>query len=336
MMRALIQYILRFVQQFCRPLREASAPDSLAPAAPKKLAPLERIVLTDSVARTLFEDFASHKRGRRGEEEIGWMLLGVREEKEGIALATLPAGTQRSAGVAHVRFNSQAQAIASCIVRQWDRRVGILGVVHTHPGSLRHPSEGDYQGDSLWVPQLRGGEGIFGIGTADVDDPPSPYAKQPESHRNVLGELCFSWYALGNGDRRYRALPVHLTIGPDLARPLHPLWDVLEEHAEALERLFRQQARMTFEVLNRPHGKTLAVSLPLAEPESSVKVLLDGRETQYLVQQRGALSAVDPGEPRIDRAVYLILAELCGLKSKKTVARNSVKEKSHGLSTPQR
>lgn len=341
MFRDLVNLARRFLERIGEPFRAAPPPAPFAPVETtntltKKPARLERVVLTDAVARTLFEDFASHKKGRRGEEEIGWVILGVRDGADGIALATLPAGTQRSAGVAHVRFNSQAQALASRIVRQWDKRLSILGVVHTHPGSLRHPSGGDYEGDILWVPQLRGGEGIFGIGTADVDDERTSYARQPESHRNVLGELCFSWYALAKGDRRYRKLPVHMTLGPDLARPLHPVWDVLEEHAEELERLSRQQAQASFEVLTHGKSNVLVLSMPLAEPECSLKVLLDGHQTQYVVEQRGALSTVDPGESRIDKAVYLILAELCGSIAMKSTARNPGKEKSHGFSTPRR
>lgn len=318
MFRALVQGALRFLQRFSGTMPQAPAPELLAPASPRTYRKLERVVLTDAVARTLFEDFAAHKRGRRGDEEIGWVLLGLRDGDEAVALATLPAGAQRSAGVAHVRFNSQAQAIASRIVRQWDKRLGILGVVHTHPGSLRHPSEGDYYGDIQWVEQLRGGAGIFGIGTADVfPEDRASWGQQPEPHRQVLGELCFSWYALGKGDRRYRPLPVHVTLGPDLARPLHPLWNVLEEFAEPLDRISRQQSQVNFEVIQRPQGKALAVSLPLAEPGSSLKVLLDGRQTQYVVQQEGGLATVDPQEPRLDRAVYLILAELCSQTKKK-------------------
>ena len=116
----------------------------------------------------MFEEFGEHRRSQRGDEEIGWVLLGVREETDALVLATLPAGAYRNASVAHVRFNSDGQALASRIVRQWDKRLAMIGVVHTHPGSLRHPSEGDYQGDSQWVSQLRGGDGIFGIGTADA------------------------------------------------------------------------------------------------------------------------------------------------------------------------
>ena len=87
------------------------------------------MTLTDEVGRTLFEEYAAHHEGPRGHEETGWILLGLREEHEAVALATLPAGTERSAGVAHVRFNSNGQALASRIVRQADRRLTMLGVV---------------------------------------------------------------------------------------------------------------------------------------------------------------------------------------------------------------
>lgn len=323
MFRALVQRALHFLERLrgrfpvmaLRGLTPPGSPEGVAPAR-ASYQRLEKIILTDAVARTLFDDFATHRRGKRRDEEIGWVLLGVRQERDATALATLPAGTQRSAGVAHVRFNSQAQALASRIVRTWDKRLAILGVVHTHPGSLRHPSDGDFQGDSQWVGQLRGNEGVFGIGTADVRGAESLPAAPTQPHRQILGELCFSWYALGERERRYRPLPVEIILGPDLAKPLHPLWDLLEERADELERLCVQQAKVSFEVMSRPHGKTLAVSLPLADG-AALKVLLDGRETKYLVQQRSGLAEVDPAEPRLDRAVYLILAELCGPKAKK-------------------
>jgi hypothetical protein len=241
------------------------------------------------------------------------VLLGLREASEAIVLATLPAGAERSAGVAHVRFNSAAQALASRIVRQWDRRLALLGVVHTHPGSLRHPSDGDFRGDSLWVGQLRGGEGVFGIGTADAEPPPGPWlATQPRPHVQCLGELCFSWYALGEGERNYRPLKVDLTLGPDLARPLHPLWGVVEEFAEPLDRLWRQQAGVTVRPMAGPRGPALAVDLKLAEPGQALRLLIDGSGPQYYWVRGEELLSVDPDEDRIDRGVYLLLAELAG------------------------
>ncbi len=116
----------------------------LGPAEPAKTRRrLEGVVLTDGVSRTLFEDYARHRQDVRGDEETGWILMGLRQGDEALALATLPAGAGREAGVAHVRFNSTAQAVAARILRQEDRRLGILGLGHTHPGSLRHPSTGD-------------------------------------------------------------------------------------------------------------------------------------------------------------------------------------------------
>src|SRR5947209_15920624 len=188
-----------------------------APRLPKHYEPLRRVLLTDGVGRTLFEEFAAHRAEERGDEETGWVLMGLREHDEAIALATLPAGTQRDAGVAHVRFNSSGQALASRIVRQADRRLTILGVVHTHPGSLRHPSDGDLQGDAQWVARLRGGEGVFAIGTADGRKPlpgrAALFAERPRPNVQCLGELCFSWYSLRAGQRGYHALPVELTLG---------------------------------------------------------------------------------------------------------------------------
>jgi len=47
------------------------------------------------------------------------------------------------------------------------------------------------------------------------------------------------------GDKEYRRLPVEYTLGPDLGSLAHGLWPTIELHAEALEKICRQQARVT-------------------------------------------------------------------------------------------
>ena len=319
MLQGLVTRASRLLNDLSRALLGERVPalEPLPPSLPRRYRGLERVRITDQVCRTMFEEFGGHRRSERGAEEIGWVLLGVRDECEALVLATLPAGASRSAGTAHVRFNSNGQALGSRIVRQWDKRLTMVGVVHTHPGSLRHPSEGDYQGDSLWVGQLRGGDGIFGIGTADAKGLNGTLvAQQPEPHRQVLGELCFSWYALTQGDKRYRKLDLEVTLGPDLAKPLHPLWDVIERHAEALDCLCRQQVGMTFEIVAGIEGPALAVQVPLAEKRSFVRIVLEHEEERYFIEHQGILQAVDPEGDSVDRAVYLILAELASLKGR--------------------
>jgi len=275
------------------------------------LAPLQRVILSDGVGRTLFEGYASHRQEARGNEETGWVLLGLREPREAIALATLPAGALRDAGVAHVRFNTEAQAVASRIVRQSDRRLTILGVVHTHPGSLRHPSDGDLRGDRKWLRHLRGQEGVFGIGTADGTHPISGsdgglYATQPRPHVQCLGELCFSWYSLRPDDPGYRPLPVGLTIGPDLARDLHLVWPELERQAQRIDRLFQQQVGLRAEVAP---GPALLLTVPLADGGGTLRVLV--RDTvRYYLERGGEWLEVDHHDEYLDRGVYLLLAEL--------------------------
>jgi proteasome lid subunit RPN8/RPN11 len=274
--------------------------------------PLQRLILTDGVSRTLFEEYARHRAEARGQEETGWVLLGLRQAVEATVLATLPAGAERDAGVAHVRFNCEGQAVGSRMVRQLDRRLTILGIVHTHPGSLRHPSDADYAGDVAWVAQLRGGEGVFGIGTADGpdDERSTIVGEQPKPHLLSLADLNFAWYALGAGENTYRPLPVALTLGPDLARPLHCVWPIIEAHAVRLERLHRQQAGVSCDVVAGNSGPALAVNVPLALPEQSLRVLLEGKRVRYFLVRDGELLAVDCSEERVDRAVYLLLAEL--------------------------
>jgi len=275
--------------------------------------PLQRVLLTDGVGRTLFEEYAAHRSQANGDEETGWMLLGLREAREAVVLATLPAGVDINASATHIWFNSTGQALASRIVRQQDKRLRILGVVHTHPGSLRHPSDGDFQGDSQWVPQLRGGEGVFGIGTADgVPNSRVMFAHQPKPHVQCLGELRFSWYTLRQGETAYRLLPVELTIGPDLARPLHAVWSTVELHAERLERLYQQQAGIRFEVLSEKNPG-LVLTLPLAAKGEAVRVVLRHKSVQYYLQRGDDVLEVDLTDDYVDRGVYLLLAELASL-----------------------
>lgn len=281
------------------------------PSPPLRYQPLTRVILTDGVCRTLFEEYAAHQAGARGDEETGWVLLGVRDVGEAVVLATLPAGTQCHASASHVEFNTLAQALGSRIVRQGDRRLTIVGVVHTHPGSLRHPSDGDYRGDSAWVRHLRGGEGIFAIGTADGQpEPGTVIAHQPRPHVQCLDKLRLSWYALRHDDSQYRTVPVDLTLGPDLARPLHDVWPVLEAHADPLERLYRQQAGVTFEVVRGGNRPGLLVTLPLAEAGAALRILLEEKQVHYYVLRGGQPVRADLPAERVDRAVYLLLAEL--------------------------
>ena len=291
--------------------RPSPRPAATSTTTPIVYGPLERVVLTDGVGRTLFEEFAGHRSEARGEEETGWVLLGLREAREAVVLATLPAGALRDASVAHVRFNSNAQALASRIVRQTNRRLTMLGVVHTHPGSLRHPSDGDLRGDGQWVANLRGKEGVFGIGTADGAEANGDlFAYQPRPHVQCMSGLRFSWYSLRQGDSAYRPLPVELTIGPDLARALHDIWTTLEFHAERIDRLYCQQSGLRFEVVSDKWGPGLLLTLPLAEPGDAVQVLVRPKEVRYYVVRRGELLEVQHHDECVDRGVYLLLAEL--------------------------
>lgn len=300
--------------------------------------PLRKLRLTDGVSRTLFEEYRQHRSGAQGDDETGWLLLGLRQGEEALALATLPAGMQSDAGMAHVLFNSLAQGVGSRIVRQHDRRLKILGVVHTHPGSLRHPSDGDLRGDRKWVQDLRGGEAVFGIGTADRRKVESvDYGESPQPSVQLLGELTFSWYSLNAGSSRYQRLPVELTLGPDLARPLHSVWGAIEEHAVSLERLYRQQAGLMCQVIEEENRTVLAVQVPLAEPKSWLRVLLRENEPAYVVERGEDLFSVDPAAGSIEQGIYLILAELAALAVREHEEKNySQKEEPHGLPTPQR
>jgi proteasome lid subunit RPN8/RPN11 len=314
MLNSLVSTAHRWLDQANRSLfqkRFFSPAPSPEPPALKSCRRLEQLLLTDEVCRTLFREYSSHRAGARGDEEIGWVLLGIREDNQALALATLPAGARRQAGATHVQFNSSAQAVASCILRQDDKRLTTLGVMHTHPGNLNHPSEGDFLGDRLWISQLRGREGVFGIGTADAQrSNGSSVGHHPQPHVQTFGEAAVSWYALAEGDENYRPLQVQLTLGPDLAVPLHGVWATLEAFAEPLSRLYRQQRGMTIQVANEPSDPALAVNIALVEPEQALRVVLQGEHAAYYLQRGQELLTVEAPAKQLDHAVYLILAAI--------------------------
>lgn len=279
-------------------------------ASPVSYAPLRQLILTDEVSRVLFTEYTAHRQSHRGDEETGWVLLGIRRADEALALATIPAGADRDAGDSHVKFNSVAQAFAAQVVRQENKYLTMLGVIHTHPGSLRHPSDGDYRGDIQWVPSRRGGEGIFGIGTADVKPRDGSVAWQPTPNVQCLGEFCFSWYSLREGDRNYRQLPVQLTLGPDLALPLRSVWEELETHAERLDRLARQLRQVSFDVMPGKEKPALVLTMPLPESDKAIRVFMEGKEVRYLLIDSNSGMIADLRDDRVDRAVFLLLSEL--------------------------
>jgi hypothetical protein len=91
---------------------------------------------------------------------------------------------------------------------------------------------------------------------------------------------------------------------------LHSIWTTIEEHAEQLDRLARQQVGLTFDLMDGRDGPALAVTLPLAEAGEAIRVLLEGKEVRYLVLRGEQCLVADSHEARIDHGVYLLLAEL--------------------------
>lgn len=315
LVRAALRRVREWFDSVTGPVPVGAEPPAAAGPPRPPLGRIRRVVLTDEVSRTLFAEFADHKASDRGAEETGWVLLGLREADEAIVLATLPAGANRDAGEAHVQFNSDAQALASRIVRQADRRLTLLGVVHTHPGRLRHPSAGDYDGDRLWVRNLRGGEGVFGIGTVTDagggDQPRAEVGGHPKPHVQSLGAFRFDWYTLAAEDTKYHPAPVELTIGPDLAWPLRGVWGQIEEHADRLDRLARQLTKVRFEVVAGRGEPALAVTVGLTDPGHAVRVLLDGKAARYVYEAGGQAFQPDlPADAFPDQGVFLLLAEL--------------------------
>jgi hypothetical protein len=122
--------------------------------------------------------------------------------------------------------------------------------------------------------------------------------------------MMLSWYALRRGDATYRPLPVTLTLGPDLARPLHSVWHEIEEHALELDRLYRQQIGVTFDALQSAEKPGLSIRIPMVEPKGAIRVVIKDEICRYYVERDGDIFLADCAEERVDRGVYLLLAEM--------------------------
>jgi hypothetical protein len=69
---------------------------------------------------------------------------------------------------------------------------------------------------------------------------------------------------------------------------------------------------VTFQVVSGLYGPALAVNLALAEPGSSLRLVMERKEVRYYLVRGDELLVVDPHESQVDRGVYLLLAELAG------------------------
>lgn len=291
--------LIALLQRFISWLRHEPA------GAGAPFAKARSFAVAEGVIRTLFDEFAAHRQTDRGNEEIGWLLLGKRTDTGIMILGTLPAGTHRDASVVHVRFDSEAQSLASRILRQTDQNIQIVGIVHTHPGSLRQPSEGDYHGDKQWVAGLRDGEGIFAIGTADAGT-----LRSSAANTKIKDALCFSWYTLSTSDADYRPVAIETQSGPDVGMPVRPVWKSIETWAESVNRMCRLFAAIGVDIIKKDSECGLRVAISLPFRGQRLHLLLSPMGARYYWEDGTDWVAIDPNESCIEGAVYSILAEL--------------------------
>src|SRR5262245_55324291 len=93
-MRVMLQVLVSTASQLLADLNRSLLREKKPTAAPRPMIagpvaryqPLQRVLLTDGVGRTLFEEYATHRAQARGDEETGWMLMGLREKDEALVL----------------------------------------------------------------------------------------------------------------------------------------------------------------------------------------------------------------------------------------------------------
>jgi len=96
----------------------------------------------------------------------------------------------------------------------------------------------------------------------------------------------------------------------ELHERLERLERQLDSHLrrERLERLARQQVGLTCDVLKTEEGARLLLTLPLGG-RRSLRVVL-GAQARFLLSDGDDVAELAAPDPRLDRAVYLLLAEL--------------------------
>jgi hypothetical protein len=84
----------------------------------------------------------------------------------------------------------------------------------------------------------------------------------------------------------------------------------LEAHAERIDRLYRQLARLRFEVINDDWGPALLLTVPLATAGEAVRVVVRRKEVRYYLVRGEEVFEVQHRDECVDRGVFLLLAEL--------------------------
>ena len=307
--RTLASAAADLLKSLSRPSRRPSPAGPVNPAA-RPLRPLARLRLTDQVSHTLFDEFAAHRAGARGDEETGWVLLGLREGDNALALATLPAGAGREAGQAHVRFNASAQRSAAgrsgsmtgdCRCSAWSTRIrAVCGTPATGISAGTANGSGSFAAAKGYSESAR---------PIVAQDRPMPWLGSPWHTVNAW-EIC--------------AFPGMLwarTIGPIGHCPLRSRWaPIWPSHCGRCGAKSRNTPSgwinwpgsrpVTFGVLPGRKAPALAVEVPLADPGQAVRILLEGKEVRYYLVRDGEPFAADIGEVRVDQGFYLVLAEL--------------------------
>lgn len=276
------------------------------------------------VLNTMFEDFHRHKETDRGDEETGWMLLGRRESGEVIVEAALPPGEFRDAGTAHVNVNSTAISVAMRVLKKSHPRLDVVGMAHTHPGSLDRPSEGDYRGDIHWVRKLPGKQGVFAIGIWQFDEPVNFLGEESNQGSGDVRQVAapvtgfqdgrsrFNWFSLSEGDGWYKACPMEPVPGDDYGQSVREHWEVLEHFAGSIDRLLQMQPGMRMGLLPVSDGLAPAMVLcqPLARDGEELQVVLQGREARFFRMSAEEIDELQAPRERLDTAFYEVMAEL--------------------------
>ena len=91
---------------------------------------------------------------------------------------------------------------------------------------------------------------------------------------------------------------------------MHVVWDAMEVHASEIEKVLAQQSKASCAITKSASGHQLTLSIPLAGSAGKILVFIFKDKVQYFFEKNEQLFAVDIQEDKVDRGVYLVLAEL--------------------------
>jgi hypothetical protein len=225
------------------------------PAAP----PIE-VRVTAGVVDRLLADVADHLRGPHAHDETGWVPIGRVAAGVVSVEGLLSAGRRPFASPAAFEPD-HAHVLAALVLLQAREPADVVGLIHTHPGSMDWNSAVDQVADEGHVLALPGGIGVY----------PIVVRERRASGPVVRAGVRVAWWGLrASRPAVYAPCRVEVVPGEDAGAWLGPHDDALAEAGEVVLELLERGVAVT--LLPAPAG---AVDLMASSAGGEVLVRFD-------------------------------------------------------------